>query len=77
MLTIEELKPKISEADDSEKESTPMGDTLDFEKIKEKAFDDKTGISDTKMSEADRDSEKGSAFIRDNSDVEQEKGKAF
>ena len=60
---------EISEADDSKKESTPVGDTSDFEKIKEKAFDDKTGISDTKISEGDRDSEKGSTLIRDNSDV--------
>ena len=29
------------------------------------------------MSEADRDSEKGSTLIGDNTDVEQEKGKAF
>ena len=66
---------EISEADDSEKESTPMGDTSDFEKINEKAFDDKTGLRDTKMSEADCDSEKGSTLIRGNSDVEQEEGK--
>ena len=68
---------ETSEADDPEKVSTPMGDTSDFQKIKEKTFDDKAGISDTKMSEADRDSEKGSTLIHDNSDVEQEKGKAF
>ena len=68
---------EISEADDSEKVSTPIGDTSDFEKVKEKAFDYKAGISDTKMSEADCDSEKVSTLIGDNSDVEQEKEKAF
>ena len=68
---------EISEADNSEKVSTPEGDTSDFEKIKEKVFDDKAGISDTKMSEAGHDSEKGSILISDNTDVEQEKGKAF
>ena len=68
---------EISEADDPEKVSTPVGDTSDFEKIKENAFDDKAVISDTKISEADCDSEKGSTLIHDNSDVEQEKGKAF
>ena len=68
---------EISEADDSEKVSTPVGDTSDFENNKEKAFDDKAGISDTKMSEADHDSEKGSTLIGDNTHVKQEKGKAF
>ena len=65
----------MSEADrDSYKGCTLVGDNTDVEQEKGKAFfEDKAGITDTKMSEADHDSENVFTLIGDNSDVEKEK----
>ena len=48
---------------------TLIGDNSDVEKEKKKEVDQKTGTTDVKMSEADRDSGNLCTHVGDNSDV--------
>ena len=56
---------------------TLIGDNSDVEKEKKKEVDQKTGTTDVKMSEADRDSGNLCTHVGDNSDVKQEEEKAL